>query len=406
MSSNDRPLRKCRAMQPIGDGIPSRRKRNQHTTGDGDQPREPSALKKKAKMPTDDDFFSAYMTQDTFLFVLKFFVSPSGLVDGDSVLNIMRVSKRWYAMAKSQAVWTVTFPVKGQHEGQSVGRRPSPWIREIRFRPEALNLTNLIGFVNLGRRSNCLGAFYSYTVRERATGARFMMDVFAAGDYQHSIRSAVSAHRLTGDDFLNDTSHHSFLFLPVGMDYCNGRVVRWFNHADALPDWLSQLSAISTLPVPVPTLKKWFRQTLQAVSKIHSSGCVHGHICPSIVFGDALINEPNATSLRVACPLLIPTVSSISFLPRKLAQYTPPELLVDHPLRDSEKLPTAPGDIWSIGCVLAEIVRCGVPLFRSFDNARKIYRMVGQPPSHRWSLRNFAVNASVSMPDLQRLLLA
>jgi serine/threonine protein kinase len=194
--------------------------------------------------------------------------------------------------------------------------------------------------------------------------------------------------------------------LPAGIDFSNGKVVRWFEHGDPLPTWFRRLSECasplvsSRLPLPLPVLKNWFRQIFQAVGKIHATGAVHGFIAPRTIFLDSS-DQPSRTSLKVACPALFPAVSADVAAISQDSRYTCPELLI---ARSKELLsvPTTAGDIWSIGCVLAEIVRHGVPLFgldrEGLDRElRKIWRMVGRPPSRRRSLRSdFPLDPTVS----------
>lgn len=132
---------------------------------------------------TREDLFSSYMMDDAFRLLLRFFVSESGAVDGDSLRNIMLVSKRWYAAANSQSLWTV--PGAQQEEKENIApyipSRPSPLIRDTCHHPAAENFSNLIGFRNMGIRITDDGR-PSYNVCERATGKLFFIDILDADD--------------------------------------------------------------------------------------------------------------------------------------------------------------------------------------------------------------------------------
>ena len=406
ISSSGRPMRRCRAQQRIGErGFPyavnsagKKSKRKSHLVEDKDQQHDSLVQRKKTKMSS-VDIFSSHMTDDTFIFLLRYFVADSGLVDGDSIGSIMCVSKRWYAVASSRALWTL--PVSSpcdKEELKHSNRRPSPLIREVCLRPQTLHLMNLVGFSNLGRRTVDDDRALSYRVRERATGALFNIDILDADDCR-VIRSVASAHRLVGDGFLIEQNDDCSLYLPVGIDFSNGKVVRWFEYADPLPLWFRRFSECvapsapvvsSKLTLPLPVLKSWFRQILQAVRKIHATGAAHGSIVPRNIYLDSS-DEPSTTSLKIACPSLFPVVSANVGSIAQDWKYTCPELLLARS-KGLSSVPTTTGDIWSVGCILAELVRQGVPLFGTehWDGKKlqKIWRMVGRPPSQRPSLRS------------------
>ena len=235
---------------------------------------------KRIKM-SQDDVFSLYMMEDTFRLLLRFFVSEAGLVDGDSLRSIMLVSRQWYKAANAKSLWTIP-EVKHANKENSVPyvpRRPSPLIREICTFPAVDdNYSNLIGFVNLGRRNTDDGR-PSYNTRERATGKLFYIDILDADD-ECAVQEAASAHHLTGNSFLTsqqeEDSQH--LFLPIGMESSNGKVVRWFD----------QMKTMSTLPAPLlEDAKIWIRQLLLAVKHIHSTHVIHGCIHPKNIHVDS-----------------------------------------------------------------------------------------------------------------------
>ena len=359
------------------------------------------------------DLFDSHMTDDIFLLLLRFFVSDSGSVDGESLCSIMCVSKRWYSAANSQSLWTVSGCPSTEKENPACRiRRPSPLIREIRQRPSARHLPNLIGFANIGRRSTDDGR-PSYTIRERATGKLFVIDILDADD-NRIIRSAASAHHLVRDNFLTDQIDDPTLCIPVGIESSNGRMVRWFEHTDSsLRIWLlsriseqnshSEQPVLSGQPFGLEIIKGWFRQLLETVHKIHRTNAIHGCIGSHNIYMDSSTDPPTRL-LKLACPCLFPITSCFTPSTKSL-KYASPELLI--PLSKGLRIyPTPAADIWSIGCVMAEVFRFGVPLFgpgpndweddgrmNSFSRyARTVCRLVGRPPSYSSVLRSLQYN--------------
>jgi hypothetical protein len=391
-----------------------RQKRERENEHDNDMDAQDDGVEprtKRFKLSTNESIFDSHMTDDTFLHLLRFFVSDSGLVDGQSIRGVMLVSKRWYAAASSQALWKITaIPKKSGNAVQRIAQRPSPWIREMN--PRSSNFPNLIGFANLSKRKTSDGR-PSYTVRERATGKLFTIDILNAED-NRVVRSAVSAHTLLGDKFLSSQQDEQSLFyVPVGMENSNGSVVRWFNHMTSLNDYFHGPAGVSRgSPPQLENTKMLLRQMLEAVSKIHSTDSVHGCIDTQSIYVDPSIDSQLGT-LSIECAALFPVVSS--FTPStKCLGYTSPEILISLS-KGLRTQPTRAADMWSVGCVVAEIIRQGVPLFGPAPlgwerdgranslarYARRVCRLVGRPPSFASVMRSlqhneFPLDATVS----------
>ena len=339
-----------------------------------------------------NDVFSSYMMDDTFLLLLRFFVSEAGLVDGDSLRSIMLVSKRWYKAANTKSLWTIP---EVQHASKEnfvpyVPRRPSPFIREMRtfLAVNGDNYSNaLIGFQNLGRRNTNDGR-PSFNIRERATRKLFFIDILDADD-ECAVQEAASAHHLIGNTFLTSQQEGSqHLFLPIGMESSNGKVVCWFNQA----------TPILTSPPPLlEDAKTWIRQLLLAVQYIHSTDAMHGCIHPKNIYVDA--SNKSKTAIQLLCPSLFPIVSFLQ-PPGNEVTYLSPELLI--PLSTGLKvLPSREGDMWAVGCIFAELIH-GKPLFGQLSDSwngdgktnslmlyvRKICQVVGRPPAFFKSMRS------------------
>lgn len=388
-------------------GMPSRRRQKRHRENQlphKTEQHDERPMRTKRPKASYEDVFDSYMTDDTFLMVLRFFVADSGLVDGESLRSIMLVSKPWYTAANSPSLWTLPEAqcTKKEHPMYRIPQRPSPLIREICQHPPR-SFQNLIGFAKLGRRDTNDGRPL-YSVRERATGKLFLIDILDF-DGNRAIQSAMSAHHLLGDGFLkSNLPDDSSLFIPVGMEGSNGKVVRWYKHADSLKDWLRSQQVVSlgsTLSLEI--LKDWLRQMLEAAHKIHCTDAVHSYIEPSNVYL-TLSTGSQTTSATLACPSLFPVVSSVE-PPTRCLKYTSPELLI--PLSKGLRIePTSAADIFSIGCVMAEVFRNGVPLFGPGPNewegdgrmisvsryARKVCRLVGRPLSCSSAMRSLQHN--------------
>lgn len=383
-----------------------RQKRERENEHDNDTEPQDDGVKsrtKRLKFSTSENIFDSHMTDDTFLHLLRFFVSSdSGVVDGQSIRSVMLVSKRWYAAASSQTLWKITaVPRMNENVVHRIAQRPSPCILEMN--PRSSNFPNLIGFANLSKRKTSDGR-PSYTVRERATGKLFTIDILNAED-NRAVRSAVSAHTLLGDSFLSSQQDEQSLFyLPVGMENSNGRVVRWFNHMTSLNDYFHDQAGVSRGSTPqLENTKMMLRQLLEAVFKIHSTDSVHGCIDTQSIYVD-LSTESQLGTLNLECSALFPVVSS--FTPStKCLGYTSPEILI--PLSKGLRTqPTRAADMWSVGCVVAEIIRQGVPLFGSAPlgwehdgrtnslarYARRVCRLVGRPPSFSSAMRSLQHN--------------
>lgn len=348
--------------------------------------------RKRLKATTCTSVFDSHMMDDTFLLLLRFFVSDSGLVDGKSIRNIMLVSKRWYRVATSTELWAApSLANNGNVTLHRVPQRPSPWIRDA-CPSSAKNFPNLVGFANLGKRITNDGRT-SYTARERATGKLFIVNVLDSEDHD-VIRSAASAHHLQGDSFLEHKDEKSPFFVPVGMESSSGnrKVVIWYEHVKSFDEWYQNTEiGDSGSPLQIEFLKNMLRQILVAASRIHRTGAVHGCIGTTSLYVSS--TDLQIPCFKLVCSSLFPIVAP--FTPStQCLQYTSPELLF--PLsKGLETVPTPEADIWSIGCVMAQMFRHGLLLFGNYPTdwendgrtnsvetyARQVCRMVGLPPS-------------------------
>lgn len=146
---------------------------------------------------------------------------------------------------------------------------------------------------------------------------------------------------------------------------------------DFIPESLSNLIKHYTSkkqPIPSLHIKLYAYQLLRAVGYLHNKEISHNDITPSNI----LIN-PESHSLKL-CDFNSSTQlnSSEDCIPYKSSYfYTAPELLL------GAKKFSCESDLWSVGCVIAEMV-LGNPLFKGqseVDQLVKIFKVLGTPDS-------------------------
>ncbi|KAH0796008.1 CMGC family protein kinase [Histomonas meleagridis] len=141
---------------------------------------------------------------------------------------------------------------------------------------------------------------------------------------------------------------------------------------DYLPESLTTFINRQPFP-PLLFIKLFGYQLFSGLSYLHHHGVCHRDIKPSNVLVD-----PKDGRLQIcdfgSAKFLIPTESSVSYISTRC--YRAPELLLDCP-----KYTTAI-DTWAAGCVLAEMVLHGKPLFCGSNNRdllMKIVQVIGPP---------------------------
>jgi hypothetical protein len=216
------------------------------------------------------------LSKDLLHHMMDFFVSESGLVDGNSLRSCALVCKRWKEVAYSPSIWIIpasfsklernstmaTNPTTGQ--GPHCTMASSLAIREMvdpdapsEFEPPPLPVESLIGFYNLGRlkspqtspvssssyKKTKTGAkaCISFRVMERSTGRRFILSI--AKDEHNTpevVKELFQAHLEQSNDFFStsqqprdNTSMRKPFGFPRGVHLRrDGRLIRWYDHTN------------------------------------------------------------------------------------------------------------------------------------------------------------------------------
>jgi hypothetical protein len=227
------------------------------------------------------DPFTQYLYDDVFIHFLRFIVSASGLVDGDTFRSATAVSKRWHALTNRPELWTISDGNVDNSLRRSLPSRPSPWIREKMTKSNPF--FNLIGFVNLGRKE---GNDYEYDepgdvlykVRERATGKHFLLTYHSKGKNDEALRELANLHRIHGQEFLTvGGEEDSGWQTPIGAELCHGKIMLWYPWYDRT---LEQLYFYEQPlpPVTNETIKRWLRGILRLLATVHERGIALSNI--------------------------------------------------------------------------------------------------------------------------------
>ncbi|KAL9656548.1 hypothetical protein ABK040_005310 [Willaertia magna] len=144
------------------------------------------------------------------------------------------------------------------------------------------------------------------------------------------------------------------------------------------------------IPIPMNIIKSCMYQTLKGIAFCHSQRIIHRDLKPQNILvkkggPDLILKLADfglARAFQLPCGKLTHEVVTL--------WYRAPEILLG-----SEKYST-PVDIWSIGCIFAELVN-GTALFPAdseIDMLFKIFQLLGTPTEETWqgvnSLKNFA----------------
>lgn len=126
-------------------------------------------------------------------------------------------------------------------------------------------------------------------------------------------------------------------------------------------------------------VQRWSRQMLEALSYLHSCGIVHRDVKPENLLLDQRCDNIKLADFGLGRPLYVPT--------QRLSDrcctlwYRPPELLL------GSCVYAMPVDVWSAGCVIAEMGMRGRPLFHGrcqFDQLVCIFSTLGTPTERDW----------------------
>ena len=186
--------------------------------------------------PTDADVLS----NDLLLHILEFFVSDTGLVDGESLRSAALVCWRWKHVAYSRSIWAIPARLRGSGMSIHDSVASSLAIREADSRSKT-QVKSLTGFVKLEHTfSMDSSVSNSYRVLVRATGRTCILSL--AKDQRKTpemLKELFQAHQILKGGFMQPKDSNDSRLLcklncfPRGVDVWNGRLVRWYDETQS-----------------------------------------------------------------------------------------------------------------------------------------------------------------------------
>lgn len=120
--------------------------------------------------------------------------------------------------------------------------------------------------------------------------------------------------------------------------------------------------------MPMILIKLYSFQLLRALAYLHHQGIAHRDIKPQNVLVDPDIHKVALCDFGSAKYLNKPKEKSVSYISTRL--YRAPELLLNNEYYSVEI------DLWAAGCVIAEMLRGGKPIFRGDSNADLLVHII------------------------------
>ncbi|KAJ1294571.1 hypothetical protein BS78_01G155100 [Paspalum vaginatum] len=147
--------------------------------------------------------------------------------------------------------------------------------------------------------------------------------------------------------------------------------------------------------LPEPTLRAAMRQLLTGVAKMHASRIVHRDIKPQNI----LVGDDHGQSVLKLCDfgLAVSTSEPTPSEPVGTLWYQAPEMLLEEEDYDSQI------DTWALGCIMAELINTGRPLFQGCYDVGQlcaIFDVLGVPDDSTWPGFSSTTFATVVMPEL------
>ncbi|EER91105.1 putative cyclin-dependent kinase F-2 [Sorghum bicolor] len=236
------------------------------------------------------------------------------------------------------------------------------------------------------------GAFGAvFKARHRATGQSVAMK-------RHSTADGGHATLLREARFLEDAccgganpfvvGFHGVVRDPVTWEMC--LVMECV--ATSLHDLLCQRPRGSP-PLPEATVCAAMWQLLSGAKKMHDAHIIHRDIKPQNILVDEGQNIVKICDFGLA----MSTDERPPYEPAGTLWYQAPEMLLEKPDYDAKV------DVWSLGCVMAELVNNGRPLFQgSHDDGQlcAIFDVLGVPDDNTWPWFSSTPFATEVMPEL------
>ncbi|PUZ37744.1 hypothetical protein GQ55_9G144700 [Panicum hallii var. hallii] len=160
----------------------------------------------------------------------------------------------------------------------------------------------------------------------------------------------------------------------------------------SLHDLLRQ-RATGSPPLPEATVRAAMWQLLTAAKKMHNGRIVHRDIKPQNI----LVGDGHGVVKLCDFGLAMSTDERPPYEPAGTLWYMAPEMLLEKPDYDERV------DIWSLGCVMAELIKNGRPLFQGFYDQGQlcaIFDVLGVPDDSTWPGFSSTTFATVMMPEL------
>ena len=146
-------------------------------------------------------------------------------------------------------------------------------------------------------------------------------------------------------------------------------------------------------PLPEATVRAAMWQLLTGAEKMHGARIVHRDIKPQNI----LVGDGRSVVKLSDFGLAMSTDEPPPYEAAGTLWYMAPEMLLEKPDYDERV------DAWSLGCVMAELVNGGRPLFQGFYDHRQlcaIFDVLGVPDDSTWPGFSSTTFATVMMPEL------
>lgn len=150
------------------------------------------------------------------------------------------------------------------------------------------------------------------------------------------------------------------------------------------------LTYIRGRSLAMDTVRIFSYQIFSALAYLHSIGICHRDIKPTNMLIDPISGKLQLCDFGNAKPMQ-PGDIGVSYMATR--SYRAPELLFD------DRMYTFAIDVWAAGCVVAEMVRGGTPLFRADNNNAMIVEVAGViGPATPENLREYGTSKVPSAP--------
>jgi serine/threonine protein kinase len=144
----------------------------------------------------------------------------------------------------------------------------------------------------------------------------------------------------------------------------------------SLHDLLRQRGPASP-PLPEATVRAAMWQLLTAAKKMHGGGIAHRDIKPQNI----LVGDGRSVVKLCDFGLAKSTDERPPYEPAGTLWYMAPDMLLEKPDYDERV------DVWSLGCVMAELINNGRPLLQGFYDQGQlcaIFDVLGVPDDSTW----------------------